>query len=93
METFKNINEAVKIYKYRDWTWEMADDNFSRRCAVAKAEMKDFVALVNSIEDAEVRSALRRMWALRYYRLHAAYDGKILNEEAELDALEKRFAA
>ena len=93
MTTNNNINEALKIYNYRDWTWQMADDNFSSRCRNAKAEMREFVSLVNTIDDAEVRDALRRMWTLRYKELQASYNDEEFNEEAELDALEKRFAA
>lgn len=93
MTTNNNINEALKIYNYRDWTWQMADDNFSGRCRNAKAEMREFVSLVNSINDAEVREALRHMWTLRYQELQAAYNGEDFNEKAELDELEKRFAA
>ena len=93
MTTNNNINEALKIYNYRDWTWQMADDNFSSRYRNAKAEMREFVALVNTINDAEVRDALRRMWTLKFEGLQAAYNGKEFNEKDELVALEKRFAA
>lgn len=91
--TTDNINEALRIYNHRDWTWEMAESNFTRRCEKARAEMREYVALVNTIEDAEVRDALRRMWILKYNELHAAFSGKKFNDAAELETLEKRFAA
>jgi len=87
-----NISEALKIYHYRDWSWEMADDNFGGRYNKAKAEMKDFVALVSAIESAEVRNALRRMWTLRYEELQASYMGNKFSAEEELKDLESRFA-
>ena len=88
-----NIEKALNILNYRDWTWEMAEDNFRGRHAAAKAEMRAFVEEVNKIEDAEVREALRRFWTLKYYRLQAEYKGEKFQDEVELDALKKRFAA
>ena len=93
MTTNTTIERALNILKYRDWAWEMAEDNYMGRYATAKAEMRAFVDEVNKIEDAEVREALRRLWALKYYRLQAEYKGEKFKDEAELEALKTRFAA
>jgi len=92
MITNNNIQKALNILKYRDWTWEMAESNYMGRYNAAKSEMRAFVAAVNGIEDAEVREALRRFWTLRYNELHASYAGKEFNEQEELSTLENRFA-
>lgn len=93
MEENSNITKALNILNYRDWTWEMADDNYRGRFNAAKAEMKEFVSLVNGIEDTEVRGALRRLWMLKYNELQAAYMNKRFEDKAELLSLEQRFAS
>lgn len=88
----ETIKKALNILNYRDWTWEMADDNYRGRYNAAKAEMRDFVATVNEIADAEVREALRRYWVLEYNRLQASYANSEFNDNAELENLKHRFA-
>lgn len=91
MTTSHNIDTALNILKYRDWTWEMADDNFMGRHNQAKAEMRAFVAEVNKIDDIEVRNALRRYWILKYNSLQALYKGEKFRDKDELESLKARF--
>ena len=46
-----------------DWYWRMADAWLYDR---AKAGMRSFVSFVSTIENENVRQALRNLWTLKY---------------------------
>ena len=58
------INEAINMIEHHDWSWRMADYGYESRYNAAKANMKAFVKLVKTIDNAEVRVTLRNMWVL-----------------------------
>ena len=64
MRTQSNINEAVKMIEHHDWDWRMCDYDYEANYNSAKAHMKSFVKLVNTIDNAQVRETLRNMWVL-----------------------------
>ena len=64
MRTQTNINEAVKMIEYHDWDWGMCDYGYEANYNSAKAHMKSFVKLVNTIGNAQVRETLRTLWVL-----------------------------
>lgn len=69
-----------------DWYWRMADGDFDWRYENAKAGMRRFVALVHSIDNEIVRTALRNLWTLKYEEAKDTVNGtetdniKIRNE-------------
>lgn len=64
MKQSNNINEAINMIEHHDWNWRMADYGYESRYNSAKANMKAFVKLVKTIDNAEVRETLRKMWVL-----------------------------
>lgn len=64
MKQSNNINEAINMIEHHDWNWRMADYGYESRYNSAKANMKAFVKLVKTIDNAEVRETLRNMWVL-----------------------------
>lgn len=70
------IQEALKRIDSFDWYWRMADSGFDWRYESAKAGMRKFVALVNTIDNAVVREALRNLWTLRFEEARDAVNGK-----------------
>lgn len=64
MKHSNNINEAINMIEHHDWNWRMADYGYESRYNSAKANMKAFVKLVKTIDNAEVRETLRNMWVL-----------------------------
>lgn len=69
METSKNISEiikeAVKMVNEHDWFWCMADYTHPAM-ENAKGHMAAFVKLTNSIDNSNVREALRNLWLAKY---------------------------
>ena len=61
-----NIQEAIKMIETHDWNWRYADYGYDSRYDAAKASMKTFVKFVKTIENADVREALRNMWMLLF---------------------------
>lgn len=57
------IQRALQMIDSYDWYWRMAD---AWLYDSAKAGMRKFVSLVNSIEDGNIRTALRNLWTLKY---------------------------
>lgn len=70
------IQKALKMIDSFDWFWSMADE---WRYDSAKAGMRRFVALVNTIEDEDVRKALRGLWSLRYEETSSIISGRNVN--------------
>lgn len=64
MKQSNKINEAINLIEHHDWNWRMADYGYESRYNSAKANMKAFVKLVKTIDNAEVRETLRNMWVL-----------------------------
>ena len=64
MKQGNNINEAINMIEHHDWNWRMADYGYESRYNAAKANMKAFVNLVKTIDNAGVRETLRNMWVL-----------------------------
>lgn len=64
MKQSNNINEAIRMIESHDWNWRYADFGYESRYNSAKANMKAFVKLVKTIDNAEVRETLRNMWVL-----------------------------
>lgn len=63
MEQNNKIQEALQMIDRFDWFWRMAND---WRYESAKAGMRRFVDLVNTIENEIARKALRNLWTLRF---------------------------
>ena len=74
------IQKALKMIDSFDWFWSMADE---WRYDSAKAGMRRFVALVNTIEDEDVRKALRGLWSLRYEETSSIISGRNINVSAQ----------
>ena len=70
------IQEALERINNFDWYWRMADSGFDWRYENAKAGMRKFVALVNTIESEIARKALRNLWTLKYEEARDAVNGK-----------------
>ena len=70
------IRTALELIDSYDWYWRMADEWLY---SSAKAGMRRFVALVNTIEDESVRTALRGMWTLRYEEASSIISGRNIN--------------
>ncbi len=66
------IQKALKMIDSFDWFWSMADE---WRYDSAKAGMRRFVTLVSTIEDEDVRKALRGLWTLRYEEASSIISG------------------
>ncbi len=70
------IQKALKMIDSFDWFWSMADE---WRYDSAKAGMRSFVSLVNTIDDEDVRRALRGLWTLRYEETSSIISGHNIN--------------
>lgn len=69
METTNKIEKALQILNYQDWFWMMSDSNSSY--GEAKASMRAFVEVVESIKDSAIAKALRDLWIATYTYAHA----------------------
>ena len=74
------IRTALEMIENYDWFWSMADE---WRYDSAKAGMRRFVALVNTIEDEDVRKALRGLWSLRYEEASSVINGRNIDTSAQ----------
>lgn len=84
-----NIERALNILNHRDWYYMMADYGYDRRRENAKAEMKEYVALCNGVEDTNIKNALRALWILKYNECRDNINGccddeKYASEKAKL---------
>ena len=66
------IRTALEMIDNYDWYWRMSDEWLYDS---AKAGMRRFVTLVNTIEDEDVRKALRGLWSLRYEEASSIISG------------------
>lgn len=57
------IQTALKMIDSYDWYWRMADTWLYDS---AKAGMRSFVELVSTIENSNIRQALRNLWTLKF---------------------------
>ena len=57
------IQTALQMIDGYDWYWRMADD---WRYDSAKAGMRNFVERVSTIENSNIRQALRNLWTLKF---------------------------
>ena len=71
------IQKALDMIDNYDWFWSMW------RYDSAKAGMRRFVALVNTIEDEDVRKALRGLWSLRYEETSSIISGRHADVSAQ----------
>lgn len=80
------IQEALQMIDHHDWYWMMSEE-YTRSYNAAKASMKAFVALLNTITDTTIREALKALWMLRYNNARNAINGNDTDtstKEAEL---------
>ena len=70
------IQKALDMIDNYDWFWSMSD---AWRYDSARAGMRSFVTLVNTIEDENVRMALRGLWTLRYEETSSIISGRNIN--------------
>ena len=80
-----NIQEALQMIDHHDWYWMMSEE-YTRSYNAAKASMKAFVALLNTITNESVREALKALWMLRYNNARNTINGREADtsKEAEL---------
>lgn len=79
MATIEIINKALETMKNHDWWWMMADYTHPS-IDYARGNMRYFVELVATINDINLRKALRDLWVATYENVHANLFVK--NEEA-----------
>ena len=70
------IQEAIQMINRHDWYWMMSEE-YTRSYDAAKASMKAFVALVNTISNETIREALRALWMLQYNNARNSINGKV----------------
>ena len=74
------IQTALKMIDSFDWYWRMAD---AWLYDSAKAEMRYFVSFVNSIDNANIRTALRNLWTLKYEETIGIISGNNIDMSAK----------
>ncbi len=74
------IQAALEMIDSYDWYWRMADEWLY---GSAKAGMRRFVALVNTIKDENARMALRGLWTLRYEEASSIISGRHADVSAQ----------
>lgn len=79
MATMETIYKALETMKKHDWYWMMADYSHPS-IDYARGNMRYFVELVATINDINLRKALRDLWVATYENVHANLFVK--NEEA-----------
>lgn len=87
------IQEALQMIESHDWYWRMADSGYDWRYNSAKARMRQFVALVSSIENEIVRTALRNLWTLRFEEARDAVNGRNTDNTAKRNEYMAALAA
>ncbi len=76
------IQEAIQMINHHDWYWMMSEE-YTRSYNAAKASMKAFVALVNTISNETIREALRALWMLQYNNARNSINGKVEDTTAK----------
>ena len=84
------IQTALEMIENYDWYWSMADE---WRYDSAKAGMRSFVSLVNTIDDEDVRRALRGLWSLRYEETSGIISGRHADVSAQRNEYMAALAA
>ena len=79
MATIETINKALDAMNNHDWWWMMADYTHPS-IDYSRGNMRYFVELVATINDINLRKALRDLWVATYENVHANLFVK--NEEA-----------
>lgn len=74
------IQTALKMIDNFDWFWRMSDAWLYDE---AKAGMRRFVAFVNTIENGNIRRALRGLWALKYEETSSIISGRSTDTSAQ----------
>ena len=74
------IQTALDMIESYDWFWRMSD---AWLYDSAKAGMRRFVTLVSTIEDGNVRMALRGLWTLRYEETSSIINGCSIDTSAQ----------
>lgn len=82
MTQTNNIQEAIQMINRHDWYWMMSEE-YTRSYNAAKASMKAFVALVNTISNETIREALKALWMLRYNNARNAINGNTEDNSAK----------
>lgn len=80
------IQAALRMIDGYDWYWRMAD---AWLYDSAKSGMRSFVELVSTIENSNVRQALRNLWTLKYEETR----GIISGESADTSAKRSEYMA
>ena len=83
-----NIQEAIEMIQNHDWYWMMSEE-YTRSYNAAKASMKAFVALVNTIADTTIREALKALWVLKSENARKAINGKEEDKQGEANLMNK----
>lgn len=78
--TQDKIQTALDMIESYDWFWRMSD---AWLYDSAKAGMRRFVTLVSTIEDGNVRMALRGLWTLRYEEASSIISGRHADVSAQ----------
>jgi len=88
------IQDALMRINSHDWFWMMADYGYESNYNAAKADMKEFVKLISTIEDNDVRESLKALWMLRHEDARNIINGrKTENYEARKAELMTAIAA
>lgn len=74
------IQKALDMIESYDWFWSMSD---AWRYDSARVGMRRFVTLVSTIEDEDVRKALRGLWTLRYEEASSIINGRNIDTSAQ----------
>ena len=92
MTQSNNIQDAIQMINHHDWYWMMSEE-YTRSYNSAKASMKAFVALVNTISNETIREALRALWMLHYNNARNSINGKVEDMSAKEAELMNTIAA
>lgn len=87
------IQDALQMIDRFDWYWRMADSEYDWRYENAKAGMRKFVALVSSIDNEIVRTALRNLWTLAFEEARDAVNGHDTDNTAKRNEYMAALAA
>lgn len=89
-ENQMQIQTALKMIDSFDWYWRMAD---AWLYDDAKAGMRNFVLFVNSIDNPNIRTALRNLWTLKYEETIGIISGNNINMSAKRNEYMAALAA
>lgn len=84
------IQTALQMIDGYDWFWRMSDAWLYDE---AKAGMRNFVSFVNTIENANIRIALRNLWTLKYEEVMGIISGNRIDMSAKRNEYMAALAA